>query len=243
VQVVDRERWNDAQDYERTHWERIVQESGVGGSTLKWYGWKARILTGKMNPFLDLSRATILEIGSGPLGVVSFMKGAAKYSVDPLEDFYKVHPALTELRDEETEYCKGMGESLPFEADYFDFVIIDNVIDHCQSPGSVLSEIGRVLKPQGFLYFTVNLHTRFGSFVRFFIEFLKLDRGHPFTFSLGKTRTLLKEMGFSVLDEEIEDYRDARRRNISSKKMKRLMKGLIGAAEFEYKAVCRRIGR
>jgi SAM-dependent methyltransferase len=241
VEVVDRQRWKDAQDYERLHWAKIVRES-VGGSTLKWYGWKARNLTDKMDPFLDLSKATILEVGSGPLGIVSFISGAAKYSVDPLEDFYRVHPALTELRDEGTEYRKGMGESLPFEANHFDFVIIDNVIDHCQSPRTVLSEIGRVLKPDGFLYFTVNLHTRFGCFVRLFVEYLKLDRGHPFTFSLGKTRSLLEEMGFSILDEEIEDYGNARRKNISSKNMKRLIKGLIGAAEFEYRAVCRRAG-
>ena len=38
MEVVDRERWNDAQDYEKTHWARIVHESGVcttrGGYTV-----------------------------------------------------------------------------------------------------------------------------------------------------------------------------------------------------------------
>jgi len=240
--MIDQERWCDAQDYEKLHWARIVRKSKAEGSSLKWYDWKAKQLMKELKPVLDLSRARVLEVGSGPVGIVSFIKGGAKFSVDPLEDFYVRHPALTELRDEDTTYLKGMGEALPFDSNCFDLVILDNVIDHSQDPESVLSEIKRVLVPSGLLYFTVNLHTRVGCFIRLFVEFLRIDRGHPFTFSLAMIRNLLRRGAFEALSEEIEDYTRAKRENISSRKMKRVVKGLIGAAEFQYKSLCRKTG-
>lgn len=241
MEVVNNERWYEAQNYEKIHWRRVVQRLSIGGSIFDWYDWKVEYIIDTMEPYLNLSRAKILEIGSGPVGIVSFIEGAAKFAVDPLENFYRTHYSLIELRDKETRYLGGMGEALPFRNQLFDFIIVDNVIDHCQNPDLVLTEINRVLRPGGFLYLMVNVHTHLGYLVRLFMESLEIDRGHPFSFSVGKIKRFLGEKGFSILSEDIEDYRSAKKKNISSKKVRRIAKGLMGAAEFEYKTVCKKI--
>jgi SAM-dependent methyltransferase len=53
----------------------------------------------------------------------------------------------------------GTGEAIPYESDYFDVVVADNVVEHLTAPEAVLAEIRRVLKPGGrFLFKTPNAH-------------------------------------------------------------------------------------
>jgi SAM-dependent methyltransferase len=52
----------------------------------------------------------------------------------------------------------AFGESLPFADSCIDVVLCDNVVDHAESPARIVSEILRVLRPSGLLYFTVNVH-------------------------------------------------------------------------------------
>jgi SAM-dependent methyltransferase len=56
------------------------------------------------------------------------------------------------------EYLVQDAESLPFESETIDLVFSDFTFEHLESPRLVVSEIQRVLKPQGFLVFrTVNI--------------------------------------------------------------------------------------
>jgi SAM-dependent methyltransferase len=54
------------------------------------------------------------------------------------------------------------GKKIPLESNSFDCVICTEVLEHCPEPEIILKEIGRVLKPNGILFFTVpflwNLH-------------------------------------------------------------------------------------
>jgi SAM-dependent methyltransferase len=52
----------------------------------------------------------------------------------------------------------AFGEELPFDDAQFDIVLCDNVVDHAGDPRKIVEEIGRVLRPGGLLYFTVNIH-------------------------------------------------------------------------------------
>jgi 2-polyprenyl-6-hydroxyphenyl methylase/3-demethylubiquinone-9 3-methyltransferase len=55
------------------------------------------------------------------------------------------------------KYFKGVGESLPFPDSTFDVVFCCDVLEHVQDLPKVISEISRVLKPEGvFLYDTFN---------------------------------------------------------------------------------------
>ena len=47
------------------------------------------------------------------------------------------------------------GKTIPFTDDFIDCVMATEVFEHCPQPQAVMSEIHRVLKPNGFLFFTV----------------------------------------------------------------------------------------
>ena len=47
------------------------------------------------------------------------------------------------------------GENIPFEDNYFDFIICTEVLEHCANPSKLLSEIFRVLKIRGRALITV----------------------------------------------------------------------------------------
>jgi len=45
--------------------------------------------------------------------------------------------------------AQGIGESLPFKSHSFDKVMCKGALDHFMSPGKMMEEVARVLKPQG----------------------------------------------------------------------------------------------
>ncbi|MGB9614359.1 MAG: class I SAM-dependent methyltransferase, partial [Fervidobacterium sp.] len=180
----------------------------------------------------------ILEVGSGPVGIVSFLNWGKRYAVDPLEDFYRTNPALCEVRDSEVSYIKGCGESLPFEDGFFYLVILDNVLDHVQNATKVLDEIYRVLSREGALFLSVNVHTMFGGLLHSILVELGVDKGHPYTFTVESIRDFIQSRGFSILSEFVDGYYDARRRDRGSRSFKDKMKGYTGLSEFIYSAVC-----
>ena len=47
------------------------------------------------------------------------------------------------------------GENIPFEDNYFDFIICTEVLEHCSNPSKLISEIYRVLKAKGRALITV----------------------------------------------------------------------------------------
>lgn len=99
----------------------------------------------------------VLDVGSGPHGLVFFLGYEGAIGVDPLADEYaKLFPVWQ--RRAETRAVGG--EALPFADASFDLVLSDNVIDHAERPHDILREIARVLRPGGVLYFTVNVHHR-----------------------------------------------------------------------------------
>ena len=60
---------------------------------------------------------------------------------------------LAQLGRTDVDIQAGQGESLPFETASLDWVLCTLVLCSVEHPKQVLSEIGRVLKPSGHLYF------------------------------------------------------------------------------------------
>jgi|GEM_PF-2805048 ubiquinone/menaquinone biosynthesis C-methylase UbiE len=53
-------------------------------------------------------------------------------------------------------YVVSSGEDLPFQDNYFDYIQIIATLEHVVSPGRVINEAVRVLKPDGILYIVIH---------------------------------------------------------------------------------------
>lgn len=84
-----------------------------------------------------------LDIGCGIGDFLAFRAGTTGVDINPLL----------------VEYCSKRGlnakvmtaDQLPFEAEQFDSIVLDNVLEHIVEPAALLNEIKRVLKPSGSL--------------------------------------------------------------------------------------------
>lgn len=99
--------------------------------------------------------ASVLEVGSGAHGLIFGFGGGFGVGVDPLAVDYK---RLFPKWQSEKSTVAAIGEQLPFADAAFDVVLSDNVIDHAENPLKIVEELVRVLKKDGLLYFTVNIH-------------------------------------------------------------------------------------
>ena len=238
-------RWQRAQEYERGYWESQAAQIATGTvSQLEWYRWRAEQLMLKLRTLgLDIlsnGQARVVEVGSGPIGVVAFLPGAERVAVDPLEPFYAQNPVLTALRPAEVQYRAGMGEQLPCETGGYDLAIIENCIDHVRNPSAVRAELYRVLKPQGILYLTVNCRTPWGYAVHRVLSRLRIDPGHPHTFTPPRASTFLERGRFTILSHAEESYGDAWRADLRSREVKARVKALLGVSEFVFSAISQR---
>src|SRR5690606_26310007 len=97
----------------------------------------------------------VLDIGCSQ-GIASILLGREGFQVigvDVQPD--RIEYALNELENESDEtksrvrFAVGNATDLDFEDDSFDTILLGEVIEHLAVPGRVLSEVHRVLKPQG----------------------------------------------------------------------------------------------
>jgi SAM-dependent methyltransferase len=236
-------RWLTAQQYEQAFWQRRAASIAAGTEgQLDWYDWKAHHLEERLASLPDPPQKSgrVLEIGSGPIGIVNGLDWGERYAVDPLETFYKQQPSLVSLRRPGATYLTGTGEQLPFGAGSISLVIIENVIDHTYAPARILNEIARVLHPSGHLYLMVNVHTGWGALLHDALAALRIDKGHPYTFTSRSLRQFLGRHDFTVLIEEVDDYGKARDANRRSAAVTDRIKGYTGLSEFQHAVICRK---
>jgi len=101
------------------------------------------------------SDASVIEVGSGAHGLIFFFGRQRSIGVDPLAvDYRRLFPAW----QRRVQTIAGVGEHLPFADQSFDIVLCDNVVDHAENPRAIVSELVRILRLGGLLYFTVNIH-------------------------------------------------------------------------------------
>jgi SAM-dependent methyltransferase len=99
--------------------------------------------------------ARVIEVGSGAHGLIFYFAAKHRIGVDPLAVSYG---SLFPRCQRGASTVAAVGESLPFRDESFDVVLCDNVVDHAESPKTIVAELTRILKPRGLLYFTVNVH-------------------------------------------------------------------------------------
>ncbi len=241
--MISSKRWQHAQTHEKLFWEAAAR--GVksrGGDGLSWYNWRAENLANMVQKAFpadtpSFAKARVLEVGSGPVGVVAFLEAAERVAIDPLCDFYTGQPELIKHRNPQVTYLAARGEELQFADASMDLVIIENVIDHVENATRVMSEIHRVLKPDGILFLTVNLHPAWGRMLHRVVSMLKIDRCHPHTFTLPRIRAFLATLGFEIIHSEWQDYWACSREDLQSSSVKNRLKALSGLSEFLFTCV------
>jgi SAM-dependent methyltransferase len=242
--MVRTERWKAAQRYERSYWENASATVAVGAAPqLEWYRWRADRLVERLERLgmehLTTGSAKVVEVGSGPVGCVTYFPGRERIAVDPLHPFFATDAVLSALRDPAVEYRPGIGEEIPCEDGTCDLVIIENCIDHVRDVHLVMRELVRILKPGGTLYLTVNGRTRPGYYVHRALSRLLLDPGHPHTFTPDRAVGLLERHGFTVLDRQVGSALQAFLDDLRGSGAKRRLKAALGVSEHLISLVAR----
>ena len=98
----------------------------------------------------------VLEVGCGPLAPILQFSDCIRHGLDPLLNMYI--DAGWPLYDYDAKFVNGKGESMPYVDQYFDVVISVNALDHVDDFRKTASEIQRVLKVGGELYFDIEYH-------------------------------------------------------------------------------------
>lgn len=100
----------------------------------------------------------ILEVGSGPgflsLALAIEFEDAKVWGVEPEKTGVDLANSLSKelTLERQVTFQVGQGEALPFEDNTFDLVICHTVIEHVGDVEKVISEISRVLSPNGRLH-------------------------------------------------------------------------------------------
>jgi 2-polyprenyl-6-hydroxyphenyl methylase/3-demethylubiquinone-9 3-methyltransferase len=119
-------------------------------------GYQARILK---QLSIDPKGKAALEVGSGG-GILTeeiAKMGFDTTGIDPAEHSIRTASNHAKATGLSIKYHKGSGEALPYPDSSFDVVFCCDVLEHVKDLPKVISEISRVLKPNGvFLYDTLN---------------------------------------------------------------------------------------
>jgi SAM-dependent methyltransferase len=98
----------------------------------------------------------VLEIGSGPLCPILQFTGCVRHCIDPLTNLYIA--AGWPLFEYDAHCIDARAESLPYPDGYFHAAISVNALDHVDDFAQTASEMQRVVRPGGGVYFEVEYH-------------------------------------------------------------------------------------
>ena len=111
-------------------------------------------------PASHFENRAVLEIGSGPFGMLACLPHGSGVAVDPLMcdfvPYMQEHWGASPLR------IAALGETLPVATGAFDDAVAINCLDHTLEPIKILREITRALKPGGFFFLMNNVKTAAG---------------------------------------------------------------------------------
>lgn len=131
-------------------------------------------------------------------------------------------------------------DRLPFSDNYFDTVVLGDVLEHLQRPDKVLERLKKYLGENGVILVSIPnvafISVRFGLFFgRFnYTEYGPLDKSHLRFFTLKTAKRLIEENGYKII--RLEGYNQVRARYFLLKPLGKLWKTLF-ATDFIIKAI------
>ena len=179
--LTEKEDWEF--EWQSSRWNYLFSRPETKEKVLE-YWIKYRYLREIKSIIAVNENSHILDVGCGISTVLHYLPGH-RYGIDPLADRYKTiyrYPKDIHIQS-------AYGEHIPFEENYFDVVFSSNAIDHTDNPVKVISEIRRVLKPDGYFILTCEVFNSKISGER--------NSGHPHSLHLDELLKLIEN--FSVI--------------------------------------------
>ncbi len=96
----------------------------------------------------------ILDIGCGPRGSLEWATQSETHGLDPLVNQYK----KLGITEHKMNYIQANCENIPYENNYFDVVSSFNSLDHVDDLEKSISEIKRIIKPNGYFLLIADIH-------------------------------------------------------------------------------------
>jgi ubiquinone/menaquinone biosynthesis C-methylase UbiE len=205
--MVTEARWREAQATEPNFW----------ASTALYLPGLLQVLADNAAKACHLSNLLkewpyrCLEVGIGPfgVGVIGFLPEIAiRIGLDPanpirLDRNASLHDCIQTWRDP-VRYVVAAGENIPIASNSMDLVVCCNVIDHAFDPNKVLSEIHRILRPNGLFFFDVDTFSVLGlvkwhSWTKLRFSEQTLVRAHTYRMFEPLVRKSLRTHGFEEL--------------------------------------------
>ncbi len=132
------------------------------------------------------TKGIVLEIGSGISPVLTSWDQTVYSDLSPAALNY-LEKTLGKGR-----YVLADAENLPFDDESFSHVIASEVLEHLKDDGRALSEMARVLKPDGALIITFPHR-------KFYFAFDDRFVGHYRRYEISEMAALLKQNGFDLV--------------------------------------------
>lgn len=136
--------WFLAQKGEKKWWHQWskshVNDDQWLNSVMEYFG---------INEGQDFGSSTLVDVGSGPIGILTKINATQKIAVDPLD---------MKTQDSQIKRIMAPGEKIPLLDGSSDAVFIYNVLQHVMSPIKVLDEGKRILKRGGKFYILEQLN-------------------------------------------------------------------------------------
>jgi ubiquinone/menaquinone biosynthesis C-methylase UbiE len=248
----DSHRWEIAQKSEKEYWEGYSEERLIK-EEINRHKEKARIVEEEIKRIIPFNKKTrILQIGCGPEDIINYFSTGEAHAIDPLADFYK---EKFKLNYGKVHFSQARAESLPFKGNFFDVVILSNVLDHVESPSTALNEISRVLKKDGIFYFENLFYQK--SFLLLSKIWAPIKQGvtgeifnvhHPYMFKIDDLKSLLIK-NFSIITSQAgreiglyENIKELKRFKEKDKKINSRILAHFGIyGTINYTAFCRRL--
>ncbi len=186
-------------------------QEGQCGNSYAFFRRIKRKLSRPPNPkfwYFGKMRGRFLDVGCGNALYESYV--IKKY---PGWEFYGLEPshlpALAARQVGGVEIFEGFLEDSHYRSDFFDVILMNNVLEHCPDPASMIMECYRILKPGGHLIIEVpNFNSPARRFFGTFWSHLDAPR-HLFHFSSSVLSERLKKTGFKIESVQLKAGRGA----------------------------------
>jgi len=143
---------------------------------------------------LDVN-SRILDIGCATGG---FLRSMLDKGYSKLHGIELSTPYVEKAKHKKIDIRKGAAEDIPYDANYFDFIVADQVVEHLFDPNQIFIEVKRVLRRGGLFCISVPDAMLYNEHY-FFDFYWFIMREHVQHFDLQHLTAIASEHGFEVV--------------------------------------------